>query len=59
MDPRGLRALVGRGIPWLRIGRNLRKGHVEALAISATHVGSGRATVFVQRRGRDDAPWGE
>ncbi|WP_224243410.1 patatin-like phospholipase family protein [Hyalangium gracile] len=49
VDPRGLRALVGRGIPWLQIGRNLRKGHMEALAVSATHVGTGNATVFVQR----------
>ena len=49
VDPRGLRALVGRGIPWLQIGRNLRKGHLHALAISATHVGSGGARVFVQR----------
>ncbi|KFE64044.1 patatin-like phospholipase family protein [Hyalangium minutum] len=49
VDPRGLRALVGRGIPWLQIGRNLRKGHLEALAISATHVGTGAATVFIQR----------
>jgi NTE family protein len=49
VDPRGLRSLVGRGIPWLQIGRNLRKGHLEALAISATHVGTGGATVFVQR----------
>jgi NTE family protein len=49
VDPRGLRALVGQGIPWLQIGRNLRKKHVEALAISATHVGTGHASVFVQR----------
>ncbi|HYH98745.1 patatin-like phospholipase family protein [Hyalangium sp.] len=49
VDPRGLRALVGRGISWLQIGRNLRKGHLDALAISATHVGTGGATVFVQR----------
>jgi NTE family protein len=49
VDPRGLRALVGRGISWLQIGRNLRKGHLNALAISATHVGTGGAMVFVQR----------
>lgn len=49
VDPRGLRALVGRGIPWLQVGRNLRKGHLDSLAISATHVGTGAATVFIQR----------
>lgn len=58
VDPRGLRAIVSRGIPWLGIGRNVRKGHVEALAVTTTHVGSGRATVFVQRRGGGIPPWG-
>ncbi|MBN1209891.1 MAG: patatin-like phospholipase family protein [Myxococcaceae bacterium] len=59
VDPRGLRALVGRGIPWLQIGRNLRKGHLEALAISATHVGSGNATVFVQRKDGRIPQWSD
>ena len=58
VDPRGLRSIVSRGIPWLGIGRNVRQGHVEALAVSATHVGSGRATVFVQRRGGGVPSWG-
>lgn len=58
VDPRGLRAIVSRGIPWLGIGRNVRKGHLEALAVSTTHVGSGRATVFVQRRGGGIPSWG-
>jgi len=58
VDPRGLRAIVGQGIPWRGIGRNLRQGHVDALAVSATHVGSGRATVFVQRRGGGIPSWG-
>ena len=59
VDPSGLRALVGRGIPWLGIGRNLRKGHLEALAISATHVGTGSATVFIQRRGGGAPSWSD
>ncbi len=59
VDPRGLRALVGRGIPWLQIGRNLRKGHLEALAISATHVGTGNATVFVQRGDHSLPQWSD
>ncbi|WP_257463276.1 patatin-like phospholipase family protein [Archangium lipolyticum] len=58
VDPRGLRAIVSRGIPWLGIGRNLRKGHLDALAVSTTHVGSGRATVFVQRHGGGIPSWG-
>ncbi|MFL5349520.1 MAG: patatin-like phospholipase family protein [Hyalangium sp.] len=57
VDPRGLRSLVGRGIAWLQIGRNLRKGHLEALAISATHVGTGSARVFVQRGDNSPLQW--
>jgi NTE family protein len=59
VDPRGLRSLVGRGIPWLQIGRNLRRGHLEALAISATHVGTGTARVFVQRRPGQNVKWSD
>jgi NTE family protein len=59
VDPRGLRSLVGRGIPWLQIGRNLRKGHLEALAISATHVGTGNATVFIQRGDNSIPQWSD
>ncbi|HEX8697944.1 MAG TPA: patatin-like phospholipase family protein [Myxococcaceae bacterium] len=59
VDPRGLRALVGGGIPWLGIGRNLRKGHLEALAVSATHVGTGSATVFIQQRGGGMPRWSD
>jgi NTE family protein len=58
VDPRGLRSLVSRGIPWLKIGRNLRKGYLEALAVSTTHVGTGRTAVFVQRRGGGVPSWG-
>ncbi|WNG59419.1 patatin [Archangium gephyra] len=58
VDPRGLRAIVSRGIPWLGIARNMRRGHIDALAVSATHVGSGRASVFVQRRDGEIPTWG-
>ena len=51
VDPSGLRTIVGRGIPWLDIGRNLRRGHLGALAVSTTHVGSGKPTVFIQQAG--------
>ncbi len=59
VDPRGLRALVGRGIPWLQIGRNLRRGQLDALAISATHVGTGMARVFVQRASDQHVKWSD
>jgi len=57
VDPAGLRALVGGQIPWTQIGRNLRNGRLDALAVSATHVGSGRTRVFVQRRGGGLPSW--
>jgi NTE family protein len=59
VDPRGLRALVGGGIPWLQIGRNLRKGHLEALAVSATHVGTGDARIFIQRKDGTIPRWSD
>ncbi|WP_224364385.1 patatin-like phospholipase family protein [Hyalangium versicolor] len=59
VDPRGLRALVGQGIRWLQIGRNLRKGHLDSLAISATHVGTGNAIVFVQRGDNTHPKWSD
>lgn len=57
VDPSGLRALVGQQIPWTRIGRNLRKGLLSALAVTTTHVGTGRTRVFVQRRSGGLPPW--
>jgi NTE family protein len=57
VSPEGLRNLVCRIIPWLRIGRNLRKGLFDSLAVSATHISTGRTIVFVQKMG--DVPrWG-
>ncbi len=57
VDSRGLEAVVGRVIPWLEIGRNIRDGNVQALAITATHVASGRTTVFLQRHGGPPRSW--
>ena len=57
VDPSGLRALVGRQVPWTRIGRNLRQGLLHALAVSATHVGTGRTRVFIQREGGGLPSW--
>lgn len=42
-----LREVVTRNTPWANIGRNLREGHVDALTVSATHISSGKTTVFV------------
>lgn len=50
VDPAGLRALVGNHVGWRDIRNNIQRGHLQALAVSATHVASGRTRVFIQRR---------
>lgn len=44
------RTLLGV-IPWRRIRHNLAEGRLDALSVTATHIGSGRPTVFLQERG--------
>jgi NTE family protein len=43
-----LEKVVRRLIPWQRVGPNIREGHLEALAVTATDIGSGKSVVFVQ-----------
>jgi NTE family protein len=45
-----LERVVRRLIPWARISTNLQLGHVEALSVTATDIGSGKCVVFVQNR---------
>lgn len=47
LDTTGLEKFVFQVVPWRRIRSNLRKGHVDALAVSATHVGTGHTVVFI------------
>lgn len=56
----GLSAGLLAEIPWDRIGKNLAAGRLEALSLGATHVRSGRPTVFVQSRPPlSPRPWPE
>jgi NTE family protein len=48
VDPTGLRSLVVRLLPWQSIAANIRAGHLAALSITATHVGTGTPVVWVQ-----------
>jgi NTE family protein len=52
IDPLNLWKPLLSGVPWLQIGRNLRRGLFSALAIGTTHVASGRPVVFLQRADR-------
>ena len=51
LDTRQIDRLVRDAIPFARIGLNVRRGFVSAVAVSATHVASGRTVVFVQSDG--------
>lgn len=58
LDPTALEKVVLEGIPWTMIPRNIAEGHLEALAVSATHVSSGHTVIFVERREAGLPPWG-
>lgn len=57
VDPAALRALVGNHVGWREIRNNIHRGHLQALAVSATHVASGRTRVFIQRREGGAPKW--
>ena len=44
-------------VPWGRIGEKIERGHVEAVAIATTEVGSGTTVIFVQNRDRRIDRW--
>lgn len=44
----GLEKFVSRSTPWRGINENIKRGDLRALAVSATHVGTGHAVVFSQ-----------
>lgn len=48
-DGRTLTRLVDRHLRWAGIGEHVASGRLKALTITATHVPSGYATMFVQR----------
>jgi len=47
LDTSGLERFVIRTIPWRGIERSLRGGHLHAISVSATHVGTGHTVVFL------------
>ena len=54
--PEALAGVVERGIDWERLHRNVRAGHLHALTVTATDLGTGRAVVFVETAG-SLPPW--
>lgn len=56
LDPRSIAELLARMIPIDRVADQLRAGRLTGLALSATHVATGRAAVFYQTA-TELAPW--
>jgi len=48
--PEALARLVEGRVDWTRLHRNVREGHLDALTVTATDLGTGRAVVFVESR---------
>ena len=54
-----LEKVVRRLIPWHRMGPNIKEGRLEALAITATDIGSGKSVVFVQNASGHAPAWSQ
>ena len=52
-----LERIVREAIPWTRIRRNLGEGLIEAAAVAATEIATGRSTVFLDAQRGPDAAW--
>ncbi len=55
--PEALARVVHEQIDWGRLQRNFRDGHLGALTVTATDLGTGRAVVFVQTAGQPLPDW--
>ncbi len=56
LDPGPVAKILGR-VPFERIDAHVRRGLLHGVALSATHVASGRTVVFVQRTAALGADW--
>src|SRR5438128_11926697 len=50
LDPRPLERLVRERIPWSDLRRHIDAGAIEAVAVTATEIGSGKSVVWVDNR---------
>jgi NTE family protein len=57
LDTRPLEALLSDAIEFRRIAEHLRARRLHAVSVTATHVASGRTTVFFQGATNGPAPW--
>ena len=52
-----LEKLVLQAIPWRKIRSNVREGRVEAVALAATQIATGRVVIFMETQNRDIPRW--
>jgi NTE family protein len=57
INPSGLARIVGSAIPFDRIASQVRAGRLSALTLSATHVATGKTTVFIHGREGTAPSW--
>lgn len=57
LDTAPLERLVQRSIPWDGLRRNVDTGEIDAVAVAATEISSGRSIVWVDNRERAVRPW--
>jgi len=56
-DTGWLESIVLRNIPWQGLRDNIAQGRLEALAIAATEIATGRSVVFIDNRSRRVSSW--
>jgi NTE family protein len=56
-NTRSLEKLVFDSIPWRKIRANVRAGHVDAVAVAATQIVTGRVVIFMETRDRNIPHW--
>ncbi len=50
VETKGLEKFVIGAVPWRNIRKNISAGRIQALSVTATHVGTGRTVTFVDSR---------
>jgi NTE family protein len=57
-DAAPMTAVIGQGIRWRQLARNLKQKRLRALTVTATHVPTGRPCCFIDRAPDVDLPMG-
>jgi NTE family protein len=58
LNTRALERMVVRAVPWRHIRRNVNEGLVDAVAVAATEIATGRVVSFLETREREVTGWG-